>query len=416
MRVKLALIFMLCLFILPTSAQIPGNKLFAYSEGDIWTWFEGGSPQQITEWGYNGGPILAPDERFIDYLSISTEAVEEINANAAGAYPFPGTAPANIWVMDTATQLAERIAQQDNYPTLRGMPAWSPRGRELAWLEFDLSAQSPAARLVIYDMDTRLTTTLNENVNLGFQDGGYYIHPVQWGSMGVSRMYFNFVENGQLQIILEIYNVETGNRQDYIITVTGGMTDGQTPTPIDYVWVEHEARSMIAILMSNGEWRLLNPLDGSMNQLTQAPNLINRNGNARLIPVWVQTSQSWEIQWVAINETNFSELPFVTTTVTGETPALSPDGLSVAWNAYGDLSMLQIGDTAATLFLDSSGDFPSVQPSSIVWTSMRWVTQSDIGEAIPSPVLNNGDACGLASRLSIGDTVTVTAGEPNNVR
>jgi hypothetical protein len=414
MRFKVLLIFLLGLSILPSSAQIPGNKLFAYSEGDIWTWFENGAPEQITDWGYNGGPILAPDERYIAYLSVSTEAVAEINAG--GAYPFPGTPPANIWLMDTATQLAERIAEQDAYPTLRGTPAWSPRGRELTWVEFDLSAQNPVAQLVIYDMDTRQTQILSDDVNLGFQDGGYYIHPVQWGSIGISRMYFTFVENGQLQTILELYDVETGNRQDFIIQVTGGMTDGQTPTPIDYFWVEHEARSMIAILMSNGEWRLLNPLDGSMNLLTQTPNLVNRNGNAQLVPVYAQTPTSWEIQWFAINETDFSELPFVTTTVTAETPALSPDGLSVAWNANGDLSMMHIGDTEATLFLDSSGDFPSVQPASIVWSSMHWVTMGDVGEAIAIPGLSSGDACGLASRLSIGDTVTVTEGEPNNIR
>lgn len=414
MRLRLLfLLIILGLLSMPGSAQIPGNKLFAYSNGDLWTWFTGGSPTQITEWGFNGGPILSPDARYITYLSLSTEGVAEIQS---GQGFFNGTPPNNIWVMDTATQLAERVAQQDSYPTLRGVPAWSPRGRELAWLEFPLNDAASSARLVVYDMETRRTTILSENVNLGFQDAGYFIHSVQWGAGGISRLYFTFAENGQMQHILEIYNAETGELTPFLLAAST-MEEENTMVPVDYVWVQHQGQQMIAVLTRAGTWYLLDPATGSRFELSRPPALINDLNTTALTPIW-QPAESWQIAWQVTEGQINHTLPFTSYSISQGTPAVSPDGMGVAWNDMGDIHYMDIVTGQSTLVLDSNQTSGFTMPISIAWTAMTWQTKGDAGAALPTPVVSgNGDACGMATRLAVGNFVTVEQGQqPNNVR
>src|SRR5688572_24720349 len=94
--ITMASILALLVGLIPVQAQSTEAKLFTYSQGDLWTWSANSSAvEQVTEWGYNGGPILAPDGSAIAYLSIATEAVDEIKASEF--YPFAGAAPTNIW-------------------------------------------------------------------------------------------------------------------------------------------------------------------------------------------------------------------------------------------------------------------------------------------------------------------------------
>jgi hypothetical protein len=400
------------LFMLPASAQIPANKLFAYSNGDLWTWFMGGNPEQITTWAYNSGPLLAPDERFIAYLSISTEGVEEINAGQA--YPFMGTPPTNIWIMDTATLLAEKIVDQENYPTLRGIPAWSPSGREIAWIEYVQNTQ--VTRLLVYDMDTRRSTILNENVNAGFQDGGFYLPAVQWGQQGISRLLGTYSETGQLLFIMEVFNAETGALSQYLLATGGDLSSPATSDfPIDYVWVTHQGQSMMAILTRAGEWYLLDPRDGAQYTLSRGPGLVNNNAATSISPVFTEVGDSWEIHWRANDGTIALNLPFVNYSISQGTPSLAPDGSAVAWNNNGDLSYIALTEQNPHLILDSPETSTFVQPGNIAWSAMHWVTKAET-TARATPVISNGNACNLASRLQIGDFVTVSAGEPNNVR
>jgi hypothetical protein len=410
-RAILFAFFIALLSLLPASAQIPANKLFAYSNGDIWTWFTGGNPEQITTWGYNGGPIISPDERYIAYLSIATEAVEEINASQA--YPFMGTPPSNLWIMDTATLLAERVAVQDSYPTLRGIPAWSPSGRELAWIEFDQNAQTNNTRLVVYDLDTRQSRVLASNLSLGFQDAGYYIPSVQWGA-AISRLLFTFAEDGHLLFIMETYDPETGAMSQYLLSFEGDMSVITDNVPIDYVWVTHQGISMMAILTRAGEWYLLDSRDGSQHTLSRGPALTNDSG-VSISPIFTKVGDSWEIHWRANDGTIAADLPFVNYSISQNTPSLSPDGSAVAWNNNGDLSYLTLSPIATTSILDSAETSAFVQPANIAWSAMQWLTKSETTPRA-TPIAGDGNACNNPSRLQIGDIVTVRAGLPNNIR
>jgi hypothetical protein len=400
------------LAILPATAQIPANKLYAYSNGDIWTWFQGGEPEQVSTWGYNSGPILAPDERFIAYLSISTEAVAEIQGG--DAYPFMGTPPTNIWIMDTATQLAEKIADQESYPTLRGIPAWSPSGREIAWIEYDQNAQTGNTRLVIYDLDTRTTRVLAQDLNLGYQDGGIYISPVQWGT-AISRLLFTFAEDGHLLFIMENYNADSGELSQYLLSFEGDMSVLTDDIPLDYVWVTHQGQSMMAILTRAGEWYLLDPRDGAQYNLSRGPGLVNNTSSASISPVFTETGDSWEIRWKANDGTIAVELPFISYSVSQGAPTLAPDGSAVAWNNNGDLSYLLLNDLSPRQILDSPETAIFVPPSNIAWSAMHWATKAETTPRA-TPIVSDGNACNVSSRLQIGDIVTVRAGQPNNVR
>ena len=104
-RLRLALL-LAAAFVLTFSsvwAQTASQPIFAYRSGDIWKYDPAHqSATQLTGWGYNGGPILSPDGSKIVYLSTEANFVAQFEAGAASQ--AAGSAPANIWLMDIATE------------------------------------------------------------------------------------------------------------------------------------------------------------------------------------------------------------------------------------------------------------------------------------------------------------------------
>ncbi|MCY3977402.1 MAG: hypothetical protein OXG23_04820, partial [Chloroflexi bacterium] len=92
-------------------AQTADPPIFSYRNGDIWKYdLTSETATQLTNWGYNGGPILSPDGGKIAYLSVSSDFKAQFEAGATAQ--SGGTAPANIWVMDVATESFTLIADQ----------------------------------------------------------------------------------------------------------------------------------------------------------------------------------------------------------------------------------------------------------------------------------------------------------------
>ena len=124
-------------------AQSIHQPVYAYREGDIWRYdLTANTATQLTEWGYNGGPILSPDGRKIAYLSTSAEFVAQFEAG--NVTQTSGTAPANVWVMDIATESFTLVADQTGASGARLPPliaGWSPDSRRLAWLQIDPNVQ-----------------------------------------------------------------------------------------------------------------------------------------------------------------------------------------------------------------------------------------------------------------------------------
>lgn len=419
------MIAVLAFTLIPLSAQ-DSSDLYFVSEGDLWAWNQTmSSPERLTEWGYNGSPVLSPDGNHLAYLSVASEAVNQ----AGGIYTY-GTPAMNIWLMNTANRDFTRIADQaDNYPLLRGIPAWSPTGDELAWIEYDSNAESynTRARLRVYNFENDYIRSVGF-VNLGFQDAGIHLPTVQWGPGGISYLVFTYVESGDGQLQLHISDPTTGNQFQYILYSAPGQSFGNNDiVPRNYVWLEHNARAMIAILNSDGSWVLLDPLNGSQVTLSEAPMLMPRNGNsAHFSPEFTIPAQNiWEIRWSANANDTVTALPYTSFDLNYAIPAMSPDGTVAAWvDDSGSVNFSRIDGTQLSGLIkganpDNSFNSYGGRPVA-VWTPMRWITTGTTGNVIPTPVLaapiTGTVACDLAEPFAIGDFITVTAGIPNNLR
>ncbi|MCA9914789.1 MAG: PD40 domain-containing protein, partial [Anaerolineae bacterium] len=181
-----------------TNAQSVNDELFAFHEGDLWAWMPGESPEQLTTWGYNGGPIISPDGSQIAYRSVASEAVAEIEGAGQGI-TYAGDAPSNIYIMQVSTRNFERIAAQSAIRVFRSSPVWSPDGTRLAWSEMR-GDYLPSADVVIYDTRDGSTRTV-ASIEMGYGDGGLVMPILQWGDGGIARLLYTFDrvgEGGQL--------------------------------------------------------------------------------------------------------------------------------------------------------------------------------------------------------------------------
>lgn len=405
------------------------NDLYFTQDGDIWAWNSSmASPERLTDWGYNGEPILSPEGSRIAYLSISEDAIERATANPDESYLiYVGTPTNNIWVMDTATQDFERIADQaDNFPLKRGQPAWSPTGDEIAWVEYGASADniSEPARIVVYNFASGIQHTL-ATVNLGFQDAGIHLPEVQWGASGISYMVFTYVESGEAQLQLHLQNANNGDLSQFILYSSASPFSENDRVPQDYVWVEHNARAMIAIVYSDASWALLDPTNGSQFELAEAPSLIASNGNGTYLSPSIQLNgiNGFSIEWFATASSGVStNIVTARYRLTHEIPAISPDGLYVAFSDDGSVSYTRLDATPDSGILSPNNPAETYYTNpalSVAWTPMRWMTNVQAGQPIPTPsVPNTGNqtGCNEPMRLAIRDFVTVTPGLPNNIR
>lgn len=106
--------------------------------GDIFAYSPTSGFKALSTYGYNTVPVLSPDGKYIAYGSYAKTYITDPGRSGAPAV--------NIWLMETATGDAKRIADQppDNRspgdarirPFLaRTDPVWSPDSKSLAWLE-----------------------------------------------------------------------------------------------------------------------------------------------------------------------------------------------------------------------------------------------------------------------------------------
>lgn len=158
------------------AAAQPGDiPLLMHIEGDIWSW-DGTEITQLTDWGHNDRPVMAPDGRHFAYNSISSLFVED------GEQFFVGDVmPSNIWVGDLETGEFDRISEQPetgNGAVLRSTPAWSPDGRKLVWSEVSLPNYD--YQISVYDLAADTTEIVVSGLPQPFDDAGVHPVPVWW--------------------------------------------------------------------------------------------------------------------------------------------------------------------------------------------------------------------------------------------
>ena len=419
----LPLLFCLALVAGFASAQDSLQPVFAYRSGDIWKYDpSAGAATQLTHWGYNGGPILSPDGAKIAYLSTSADFVSKHKSGTATQ--TGGTAPANLWVMDVATENFRLIADQSGASAtgvLRSLPTWSPDSRKLVWLELDPGLQAlDAAKLIVHSLESGLSSTLASNVDLGFQGSNIRMPSLRWGGGGIARLHFDYPGGGANAFLyIQFYDASSGALSQFDL----GLNEDRDNTVRDFVWVEHLGRSLMALQIKN-YWDLIDPETGARSRLLDPPRLQNRNfsGGTQLIPHSVETSSGdWRMRWHAKADAATHDTGYSSSRVNrNNRPALSPDGAQMAFADAQGVNSWQVGGGGGSRRLieaASSWEFPIPQPFGLVWAPMKWVTTGALDRAQAAPALPPVSSnCALPPLLIAGQQAIVSPGLGNRVR
>ncbi len=424
---KMLLLFLLALVAAGShiaSTQSSNPDIYAYQNGDLWKYsLNGSTAMPLTQSGYNGGPVLAPDGRSIAFLEAAPAFVADFNAGFASQ--TAGTPPADIWILDIAGQHLRKVADQRGASSagyLRSIPAWSPDSRKLAWLQIDPLIQSlEGASLQVYSLDTGATASLAGDVNLGYQESNITVPGLRWGAGGIARMLYAFLYRNQSPfLLLEVFNPTDGTRRQFNLE----LAPDKSNLVSDFMWADHLGQDLI-LLRVQDHWEALNPLDGSRSRLTDAPRLKNRflTGALELIPTAVSNDRgSWEIHWRAVTGGQLYDTGYISRDVdVYRQPALSSDGSQMAWHTGERVSTWRLGMLTEARALASDAvaynAFPIPGPVSLVWAPMEWVTTGVVAaiQAAPASEPNPG-ICALAPQLSPGQQAVVSPGLANRVR
>ena len=393
------------------SAQSTDQFVYAYKSGDLWRYnLADGSSTQLTRWGYNGGPILASDGHTLAFLSTSPEFIAQFNGGTA--VQSAGTAPGNIWIMDIATESLTLIADQSGAGSAgytRSLPAWSPDSRKLAWLELDASAPESGAALKLHDITANATTLLAENVATGSQVNNIDMPILRWGQAGIATLLLDSQQNNQVETQhIDFYDSTTGDLTSYDLESSASSDKFVR----DFVWVDHLGNSLVALQIQD-YWEIINPHDGTRLRLTDPPRLKNRSiaGAMQLIPASVANAEGdWDIHWYATTGANLQYSSYVSPRVNYNfLPAMSPNGLQMAWHSGDGVDHWQISMAEGNLAQASDSGhgrvFPIPEPVSVVWAPTEWVTTGSVAGA---PVaLSASVTCGLLPLLNAGQSAIV---------
>jgi Tol biopolymer transport system component len=242
--------------------------------GDLWAWTAPDKPlKQMTTWGYNEAPVISPDASHVAYASYAKFVVDDIKAHG-GRNGYP---PANIWVLDVATNQAVRAADQPPDATfgdnsqpekfiLRPQPAWSPDSKSIAWGEIVGNKTNPDGtfggyieQLVVYDLAQNSQRVIVHDLPgyQGLTDGT----TVDWGTAGL--VFLTPVGPGSPQDAQDtVYIYETSGKLQARILL-GTQDASYDPA----VWVADGSRTYIYLGTPTAEL-LLDPSNGQKSPLS----------------------------------------------------------------------------------------------------------------------------------------------------
>ena len=409
----LRIVFAVCVFVFAgaVSAQANAQSAYAYMRGDIWKFdLANDVASQLTQSGYNGGPILSPDGSRLAYLSTAETFIIEWETGTSER--SGGTPPADIWIMELATEAFTRIADQSGASAagyLRSLPVWSPDSRKLAWIQLDPLVQAfDAATLQVHDFATGARSAFGNPLDLGIQGVDIQLPYLRWGAGGIARLLHSAGAGDSSELYVQIIDVENGTLSQFNLNLDASGDNAVR----DFVWVNHLGSSQLALQIQD-YWEVLNTADGSRARLLDPPRLKNRgiSGAIQVIPASVANANGdWDIHWYATSGANLYNTGYSSPRIDhNHLPGVSPDGTRMAWHNGDHISSWNIGLAEGNQALASDAShrrsFPVPEPVSVVWAPTEWITTGAVAGA---PVGSLSVACALTPRLSAGNEAIVS--------
>ncbi len=351
-------------------AQDATSPLVLLISGDYYLW-DGGSaaPMQLTNWGYNQQPSLAPDGSQIAYMSYAQITADAITRSGGiGGGELPG----NIWLLAPTTANAERVADQppnasffiQNVPdnaTVRSKPVWSPGGDKLAWTEFTLP-NNLVNQIVVYDIATKTATTLVKETPA--QAGVPVPADLIWTSDGLIMR--STTLDAATQTFVDSFLVY--DTQGSLLRTISATTDNQRIL-VDTLPVLYGPQSYIAALYSTGQWALIDPRDGTTQPAAAAPELYSPNAvNGIVASSLINDDRSISIQLHNANGEALGQP--VNIGFSFDHVALSPDGNAAAFILYNP-AVSSAEDTVTIWHGGELTRVPTVGPTSYL-TAFTW--------------------------------------------
>lgn len=333
-------------------------------KGDLWTW-SGGKLQQRTTWGYNEAPILSPDGKTVAYKSTAQIAVDVLKREGGIG---GGELPANIWLLDVATNNALRVADQppgasmmaSNVPDkflIRSAPTWSPDGKALAWTE--LNQEFGKSSLVVYTVATRTARTIVTDLPPFYGVPSSLL--VRWGAGGIAVETVTQVKPGDV-------NAEGGLQ---VYDPAGKLlSSAKFGSLTDFLWIRADKRDLLAVHSNGpadkpytiGKWLLFDPAASQVSDMPGVPELYSLAApdGLTLFPASTAIDTGWNIglpgggEVPLLADKKAYGLPFA---------AISPDGKQVAFSVQGKASLYTDG-RVTQIVPDNAGG--------LAWAPLGW--------------------------------------------
>lgn len=385
---KAIFLLLLSLFLLPLSTQMKMAQAQATSQaplilniqGDLWAWAGPSSQlQRRTNWGYNKAPILSPDGKQVAYRSAAQVAVDAVKQ--VGGYGG-GDLPANIWVLDIATNNALRVADQpkdasfknpnrpDKY-IVRSDPTWAGGGALVAWTELsqDVATQVDAAyTLAIYDVAGNTTRRIDLKL------------PAQYGVPAAPQLAGSsrFLAMRSTVFATDAKGSATGQDSLLIYDTQGTLVStAKIGLLTEFTWIKYQGRDYVAAVsisspetLTNPHWILVEAQSGRIGELPGFPELYNPvvADSLGLVPKSLGTAPDWQIIAPGRPLAQLGTIDDVY--AISSVLAISPDGQQFAYVKDG------------TVYVYSAGQAIKVgatEASALAWGPVAWRVRERVG-------------------------------------